>query len=54
MKVKLKKDRMDKKNGLTRMQLKALNRGEIIDIDIIPKEANSYLVKLNNKKKGDK
>ena len=60
MKVKLKEGRMKKYNGLFRQQLKALNRGEIIELDEIPVDAKPFLVevdkKTNNKKenKGDK
>ena len=60
MKVKLKEGRMEKYNGLFRQQLKALNRGEIIELDEIPVEAKPFLVevdkKTSNKKenKGDK
>ena len=60
MKVKLKEGRMEKYNGLFRQQLKALNRGEIIELDEIPVDAKPFLVevdkKISNKKenKGDK
>ena len=60
MKVKLKEGRMEKYNGLFRQQLKALNRGEIIELDEIPVDAKPFLVevdkKTSNKKenKGDK
>ena len=60
MKVKLKEGRMEKYNGLFRQQLKALNRGEIIELDEIPVDAKPFLVEVgkqtNNKKenKGDK
>ena len=59
MKVKLKKDRMPRNNGLFRKQMKALNRGETIEIDEIPTDAKPYLVevckKINVKKdKGEK
>tara|TARA_R110002110_G_scaffold7861_2_gene39730 strand:+ start:1816 stop:1983 length:168 start_codon:yes stop_codon:yes gene_type:complete len=51
MKVKLKDKKMDGSYGLFRPQMKALNRGEVIDIDAIPKDANPYLVKINETKK---
>ena len=55
MKVKLKDKKMNGQHGLFRMQMKALNRGETVEIDGIPKEAESYLVEVNEtKKKGDK
>ena len=55
MKVKLKDKKMDGNNGLFRPQMKALNRGETIEVDEIPNEAKSYLVELSEtKKKGDK
>ena len=59
MKVKLKEGRMNKYNGLFRKQMKALNRGETIEIDEIPTDAKPYLVevgkKINVKKdKGEK
>ena len=56
MKVKLKDKKMDGNNGLFRPQMKALNRGETIEIDEIPSEAKSYLVEVGStsKKKGDK
>ena len=57
MKVKLKEGRMEKYNGLFRQQLKALNRGEIIELDEIPVEAKPFLVEVGkkvNKKKEDK
>ena len=55
MKVKLKDGRMNQYNGLFRSQMKALNRGEIIEVDEIPKDAKPYLVEINkSKNKGDK
>lgn len=57
MKVKLKDGKMNKYNGLFRQQVKALNRGEIIEVDEIPKEAKPYLVEVDkkvNKKKEEK
>ena len=54
MKVKLKDGRMNKYNGLFRRQVKALNRGEVIEIDEIPVDAKPFLVevgKKQNKKK---
>ena len=57
MKVKLKDGKMNKYNGLFRQQVKALNRGEIIEVDEILKEAKPYLVGVDkkvNKKKEEK
>ena len=56
MKVKLKDERMNKYNGLFRKQVKALNRGEVIEIDEIPLEAKPLLieVKPKSKSKGEK
>ena len=57
MKVKLKDGKMNKYNGLFRQQVKALNRGEVIEVDEIPKEAKPYLVEVDkkvNKKKQEK
>ena len=57
MKVKLKDGKMNKYNGLFRQQVKALNRGEVIEVDEIPKEAKPYLVEVDkkvNKKKEEK
>ena len=56
MKVKLKDKKMDRSNGLLRPQMKALNRGETIEVDEIPNDAKSYLVEVGStsKKKGDK
>ena len=46
MKVKLKEDRMNKYDGLFRKQVKALNKGEVIEIDEIPVDAKPYLVEV--------
>ena len=57
MKVKLKDKKMDGSCGLFRPQMKALNRGEVIEVDEIPKNAKPYLVEINetkSKNKGDK
>ena len=56
MKVKLKEGTMGGNNGLFRPQMKALNRGEVIEIDEIPKDAKPYLVEVKETKKakGDK
>ena len=57
MKVKLKDGKMNKYNGLFRQQVKALNSGEVIEVDEIPKEAKPYLVEVDkkvNKKKEEK
>ena len=51
MKVKLKDKKMDGSYGLFRPQMKALNRGEVIEIDEIPKDAKPYLVGINETKK---
>ena len=53
MKVKLKDERMNKYNGPFRQQVKALNRGEVIEIDEIPVDAKPFLVEVGkiNKKK---
>ena len=48
---------MNKYNGLFRHQVKALNRGETIELDQIPNKAKEFLVEVGNvkpKKKGDK
>ena len=57
MKVKLKDKKMDGSYGLFRPQMKALNRGEVIEVDEIPKNAKPYLVEIKetkSKNKGDK
>ena len=55
MRVKLKEGKMDRNNGLLRPQMKALNKGETIEIDEMPNEAKPYLVEVGGtKKKGDK
>ena len=57
MKVKLKDKKMGGNYGLFRPQMKALNRGEIIEVSEIPKEAKPYLVEIKetkSKNKGDK
>ena len=55
MKVKLKDKKMDGSYGLFRPQMKALNRGEVVEVDGIPSTAKPYLVEVNEaKKKGDK
>ena len=62
MKVKLKDGRMNQYNGLFRNQVKALNRGEVIEVDEIPNEAKEFLVEVGNQsnsknkilEKGDK
>ena len=51
MKVKLKDDMMNKYNGLFRKQVKALNRGEVIEIDEIPLEAKPFLIEVEQKSK---
>ena len=60
MKVKLKDGRMNQYNGLFRKQVKALNRGEVVEVDEIPTAAKEFLVEVGgkppfkNKEKGDK
>ena len=57
MKIKLKAKKMDGNYGLFRPQMKALNKGEVIEVDEIPKEAKPYLVEIKetkSKNKGDK
>ena len=51
MKVKLKDKKLDGSHGLFRPQMKALNKGEVIEIDEIPNDAKPYLVGLNETKK---
>ncbi len=53
MKVKLKDKKMNGSYGLFRPQMKALNKGEVIEVDEIPKDAKPYLTVINEKK-GDK
>ena len=55
MKVKLKDKKMDGSYGLFRPLMKALNRGEIVEVDEIPPTAKPYLVEIKEtKKKGSK
>ena len=60
MKVKLKDKKMDGKYGLFRPHMRALNRGEVVEVDEIPLAAKPYLTEVkippkeNNNKKGDK
>ena len=55
MKIKLKDKKMDGNYGLFRPQMKALNRGEAVEVDEIPSTAKPYVVEINEtKKKGDK
>ena len=57
MKVKLKDKNMDASYGLLRPLMKALNKGEVVELDGIPEDAKPYLVEVNetkSKKKGDK
>ena len=51
MKVKLKDERMNKYNGLFRKQVKALNRGEVIEVDEIPNDTKPYLVEVDKQVK---
>ena len=57
MKIKLKDKKMDSNYGLFRPLMKALNRGEVVEVDEIPKDAKPYLVEIKetkSKNKGDK
>ena len=55
MKIKLKDKKMDGNYGLFRPQMKALNKGEVVEVDEIPSTAKPYIVEINEtKKKGDK
>ena len=57
MKVKLKDKNMGASYGLLRPLMKALNKGEVVELDEIPKDAKPYLIEVNetkSKKKGDK
>jgi hypothetical protein len=57
MKVKLKDKNMDASYGLLRPLMKALNKGEVVELDEIPEDAKPYLVEISetkSKKKGDK
>ena len=54
MKVKLKDKKMDGKYGLFRPLMKALNRGEVVEVDEIPKDAKPYLVEINKTKSNNK
>ena len=54
MKVKLKDERMNRYNGLFRRQVKALNRGEVIEIDEIPVDAKPFLVEVGKKQNKEK
>jgi len=51
MKVKLKDGKMNKYNGLFRNQVKALNRGEVVEIDDISLEAKPFLVEVGKESK---
>ena len=51
MKVKLKDGKMNKYNGLFRSQVKALNRGEVVEVDDIPLEAKPFLVEVGKESK---
>jgi hypothetical protein len=55
MKIKLKDKKMDGSYGLLRSLMKALNKGEIVEVDEIPSTAKPYLIEVSEKnKKGDK
>ena len=55
MKVRLKDKKMGGNYGLFRPLMKALNRGEIVEVDEIPSAAKPYLIEIGEtKKKGDK
>jgi hypothetical protein len=51
MKVKLKDGKMNKYNGLFRNQVKALNRGEVVEVDDIPLDAKPFLVEVGKESK---
>lgn len=51
MKVKLKDGKMNKYNGLFRSQVKALNRGEVIEVDDIPLDAKPFVVQVGKESK---
>tara|TARA_R100001463_G_scaffold55305_2_gene106754 strand:+ start:882 stop:1067 length:186 start_codon:yes stop_codon:yes gene_type:complete len=51
MKVKLKDGKMNKYNGLFRNQVKALNRGEVVEVDNIPLDAKPFLVEVGKESK---
>ena len=42
---------MNKYNGLFRSQVKALNRGEVVEVDDIPLEAKPFLVEVGKESK---
>ena len=51
MKVKLKDGKMNIYNGLFRNQVKALNRGEVVEVDDIPLDAKPFLVEVGKESK---
>jgi len=51
MKVKLKDDKMERYNGFYRRQFNALNKGEVIEVDEIPLEAEPFIIEVKEKPK---
>ena len=51
MKVKLKDDKMERYNGFYRKQFNALNKGEVIEVDEIPLEAEPFIIEIKEKPK---
>jgi hypothetical protein len=51
MKIKLKDDKMERYNGFYRRQFNALNKGEVIEVDEIPLEAEPFIIEVKEKPK---
>ena len=51
MKVKLKDKKMERYNGFYRRQFNALNKGEVIEVDEIPLEAEPFIIEIKEKPK---
>ena len=51
MKEKLKDDKMERYNGFYRRQFNALNKGEVIEVDEIPLEAEPFIIEIKEKPK---
>lgn len=51
MKIKLKDDKMERYNGFYRKQFNALNKGEVIEVDEIPLEAEPFIIEVKEKPK---
>tara|TARA_R100001082_G_C4343818_1_gene151370 strand:- start:886 stop:1065 length:180 start_codon:yes stop_codon:yes gene_type:complete len=51
MKIKLKDDKMERYNGFYRRQFNALNKGEVIEVDEIPLEAEPFIIEIKEKPK---